>query len=135
MRTFATKELEEVKGGIQKFEKLIVQEVCLLDDFEAQISSNPQYLSEYKTILSHMDFIAHGKTLPSTKFRKIKGAKTKVNEYEFKSKQLRVYACSISGGKLVVMGGYKKTQKNDINKFHSLVREYEDYIKLLENKK
>lgn len=135
MRTFATEELEEVKGGIQKFEKLVVQGVCLLNDFEAEISSNPQYLSEYRTILSYMDYIANGKTLPKTKFRKIKGEKTKINEYEFKSKQLRVYACSISGGKLVVMGGYKKTQKNDINKFHGLVREYENYIKLLENKK
>ncbi|WP_321332019.1 hypothetical protein [uncultured Bacteroides sp.] len=129
MRIFATKEMEEVKGCFQKFEKLSINGKYSIDAFEAEISSNPQYFSEYKTILSYMNIFANGASLPHTKFRMIEGGKSGVNEYEFKSKQLRIYACSIPGGKLIIMGGYKNTQKNDIKNLHKLVKEFFDFRK------
>lgn len=127
MRTFATENMEEVKGSRQTFEKLSVNGICLLDMFEEEIKRNPQYFSEYKTILTYMNFVANGDTLPEPKFRIIKGGEGRVKEYEFKSKHLRVYACSQTGGKVIVMGGYKTDQKSDIRQLHGLVKEFIDF--------
>lgn len=123
MCIFATEIIESVKGW-QVFEKLLVDGVCLLDDFENEIKGNPQYVSEFRTICSYMDFVANGRSLPQTKFREIKGGKFSVKRYEIKSKHLRVYAFSQPGGKIVVLGGYKKNQEADIRHFNSLVKEY-----------
>ena len=130
MPIVATREMKEVKGSIQKFEKLSINAEFLIDVFETEISINPQYLSEYKTILSYMNLYADRVHLPISKFRELKGGKGGIKEYEFKSKQLRVYVCSIPGGKLVVMGGYKKTQKDDINRLRILIKGYIAFAKL-----
>lgn len=123
MRTFATQIIEAVKGK-QIFEKLIVNGICLLDEFEEEIKVNPQYTSEFKKILSYMDFVANGTLLPKTKFREIKGDRIKIKRYEFKSKHLRIYAFNQSGGKIVVMGGYKNNQDADIRQFNSIIKEF-----------
>jgi hypothetical protein len=123
MRIFATQIIESVKGQ-QVFEKLLVNGICLFDEFESEIKGNSQYESEFKTIVAYMDFIANGKSLPQTKFREIKGGKISAKRYEIKSKHLRVYAFSQRGGKIVVLGGYKNNQEADIRHFNSLVKEY-----------
>jgi hypothetical protein len=123
MRIFATQIIEAVKGK-QVFEKLLVDNVCLLDEFEKEIQDNPQYSSELKTLYAYMNFVANGSSLPLTKFREIKGDKIKIKRYELKSKHLRVYVFNQPDGKMVVMGGYKNTQEADIRQFNSIVREY-----------
>jgi hypothetical protein len=123
MRKFATEIFEAVKGK-QTFEKLLVDGICLIDEFENKIRQNKQYISELTRIFSHMDLLANGSSLPKTKFREIKGSKSAVKRYEFKSKHLRVYVFNIPGGKMVVMGGCKNKQEADIRSFHSIVDEY-----------
>jgi hypothetical protein len=123
MRKFATEIFETVKGK-QTFEKLVVDDICLIDEFEKEIREKKQYISELTTIFSYMDLFAKGSSLPKNKFREIKGGKAIVKRYEFKSKHLRVYVFNIPGGKMVVMGGYKNTQETDIRSFHSIVDEY-----------
>mgnify|MGYP000881667931 FL=1 len=102
----------------------LVDGICLIDEFENEIRQKKQYISELTTIFSYMDLFANGKSLPQTKFREIKGIKSAVKRYEFKSKHLRVYVFNIPGGKMVVMGGYKNTQEADIRSLHSIVDEY-----------
>jgi hypothetical protein len=123
MRTFATEIFDIVKGR-QVFEKLLVNGICLIDEFEKEIKQKKQYISELTTIFAYMDLYANGSSLPNTKFREIKGSNSAVKRYEFKSKHLRVYVFNIPGGKMVVMGGYKNTQAADIRTFHSIVDEY-----------
>ena len=123
MPTFASEILEAVKGK-QIFEKLIVNNICLIDEFEKEIKDRGQYISEFKTLISYMDLFANGQTLPRTKFREIKANRTKVKHYEFKSKNLRIYAFNIPGGKMLVMGGYTNNQNADIRTFQSIVNEY-----------
>ena len=123
MRIFATEIMEEVKGK-QTFEKLVIDGTCFLDEFTKEIEQNPQHYSEYKTIVAYMDFVANGKSLPATKFREIKGGKVNAKRYEFKSKNLRIYAFNKPNGKIVVLGGYKKTQEKDIAHLNSIVKEY-----------
>ena len=128
MRKFATVEMKEVKGSMQTFEKLYVDTICFIDEFEKEIKDNPQYSSEYKTILSYMNFFANGQILPETKFRVLKGGKGDIKRFECKSKNLRIYAIANSGGKLVIMGGFKKNQKRDINKLNAIAKDYINYI-------
>jgi len=85
MSIFATEILDAIHGK-QIFEKLFVNDVCLLDVFEAEIITSSQLYSEFKTIFAYMNFVAEGKSLPNTKFREIKGGniKTKRNDMSLK---------------------------------------------------
>jgi len=123
MHTFATETIDAIRGK-QSFEKLVIDDVCLLDEFEKEINSNSQHKSEYTTILTYMNLVANGISLPNTKFREIKGSKIKHKRYEFKKGQLRIYAFNKPNGKIVVMGGYKKDQEKDISKLNTIVKEY-----------
>ena len=60
----------------------------------------------------------------------IKLKQNQVKEYEFKSKHLRVYAIQQINGKIIVLGGFKNNQKEDINKFRSLKKQYLDSLVL-----
>ncbi len=70
-----------------------------------------------------MDFWADGNILPQAKFKQIQDA-AQSNMYEFRSKHLRVYVLLLENGKIVILGGYKVTQKKDIVKFKAIVKEY-----------
>jgi hypothetical protein len=123
MRIFATEIIEAVQGK-QVFEKLLVDGVCLLDEFEKAIEDNPQYTSELKTLFAYMNLVADGLLLPKTKFREIKGDKINTKRYELKSKHLRIYLFNQPSGKMVVLVGYKNTQEADIRQFNSIVKEF-----------
>ena len=124
MHIFALRLMDEIRGK-QKFYKLIVDGVSLLDEFEFEISTNPKYFSLFRKVLTLMELIANNQTLPGEKFKTLRSVSWhQVKEYEFKSGPLRVYAFNIEGGKIVVCGGYKNSQKTDIRKFQSLKRQY-----------
>lgn len=124
MRIFATQLMEEIKGRQQTFEKLVVDGTCYYDQFENDLRNNVPYHKELRTVLSYVQMYADGTNLPISKFRqlhtKLKGSFL----VEFKSKHLRLYACSVKGGKLVITGGFKNNQKEDIEWTEHLVREY-----------
>ena len=75
-------------------------------------------------IYFYMNEIANNRTLPKTKFRDVTPQKERIKEYEFKDGNLRVYAISTFGGKIIIMGGYKNRQKKDFSAFRSLKRQY-----------
>jgi hypothetical protein len=69
--------------------------------------------------------VANNKLLPKTRFRDITLSKKEmIKEYEFKSRNLRVYAIKSPGGKIILLGGYKSNQKKDIKKFRNIKAEY-----------
>ena len=124
MHTFATRLMEEIKGRQQTFEKLVVDGICYYDEFEEDVRNIPQYYSELKTTLSYMEMFANGITLPNTKFRQLHVNIARSNLVEFKSKHLRLYACSVKDGKLVITGGYKQNQEKDIPKILQIVKDF-----------
>ena len=123
MPIFTLKIIDAVKGK-QTFEELVI------DDNEGQLTKfenellGTTFLSEYRTILAYMKFIADLKTLPQNKFRELKGSKDGVKEYEFKSKHLRVYCIQKTGGKIVVLCGKKADQTRDLREFRALKKQY-----------
>lgn len=134
MSTFAVEKIEAIKGK-QTFYKLLVNGCSPIDEFEKGLESI--YEAEMDSIYLYMEMVANMRSLPEKKFRELKGFKGKYKEYEFKSKHLRVYAVQHpESGKIVVMGGYKNTQKKDINTFRSIKEKYYNSIELCyENEK
>ena len=126
MSKFALKDIESINGK-QTFNQLEVNGQKQLDNLEADLSDTT-YISEFKTLLTYMEYTANNKTLPQTKFKDITPKKQQVKEYEFKSKHLRVYAIQQVNGKIIVLGGFKNNQKEDIKKFRSLKKQYLDSL-------
>lgn len=126
MHTFVVQKIETINGK-QEFNMLIVDGKSLLEEFEESLEDI--YESEMNSIYLYMEEVANCRSLPISKFREINCGKGSIKEYEFKSKHLRVYAIKQSGGKLVVMCGYKNSQKKDISKFRELKKEYLKFSK------
>lgn len=124
MKEYSLNKIEEIEGK-QVFYKLEIGGVCQFDEYVKEIERDGQYIDEYTSLIANMEDIANNNLLPKTKFRDITPSKKdKVKEYEFKTRHLRVYAIKNEAGKLILMGGYKNTQKKDINKFRALKDSY-----------
>jgi len=122
MSKFVLHKIESIKG-IQEFSQLEINGEKQLDKFEIELKDTT-YVSEFKQLLVYMEYLANNNPLPKTKFRELKGNKDKVKEYEFKSKHLRLYAIAQHGGKIVVLGGFKKDQSKDIDRFRAIKKQY-----------
>lgn len=133
MSKFALRKIEAIRGK-QEFDKLMVDDKCPFDEFEASLEG--QYLSEMEGIYHIMQDVADLKLVPETKFHFYDKGKNKnkdgVREFEFKSKHLRVYGITKPNGKIVIAGGTKAKQKQDQNYFRKLKKQY---LESLDSKK
>ncbi len=130
MPTFALKKVEAIQAK-QELDELIIDGIGQLTEFERLIEkTDTRYLTEFKTLLSYMDYAANGNSLPDTKFKDVTPDGTMHKEYEFKSKHLRIYAIKQPNGKIIVLGGFKTTQKADFKRFRSLKEQYLNSLKL-----
>lgn len=122
MSKFALEKIKAIKGK-QSFYDLKVNEVGQFEAFSNEIEE--QYKSELVTLNARMDLVANLNRLPKEKFRDITPKKETVKEYEFKTKHLRLYAIHIEKtGKVIVLCGFKNTQKADIPSFRSLKSQF-----------
>ena len=126
MNTFA---LEKLKGidGRQRFDKLVVDGVAPFDVFEQNVTA--AYSAELEGIYAVMNNVANLRSVPYSKFHPYSDGKDGLREYEFKSKHLRVYAVEQVGGKIIVIGGTKATQKKDETEFRRLKNLIMKYLK------
>ena len=122
MSNFALKNIDAVCGR-QKFDKLIIDDKCLLDSFIENLED--KYLSEMDSMYAYMQWVADSKPLPYAKFHLLDRNKAEgYTEYEFKTKHLRIYAISQFNGKIIILGGYKNNQDKDLITFRSIVKRY-----------
>ena len=122
MSIFALKEIKAVKGR-QTFYKLVKGNKCQFDMFEEKMLKT-SFAGEVGKIYAYMERIANGESMPAKKFKDITPKKSPVKEYEIKTKNLRVYLTKTEEGKIVIIGGKKKTQKSDLAKFRLLKEQY-----------
>lgn len=126
MPNFVLRKIEAIKGK-QEFDKLIVDDRCPFDVFEAGLEE--QYKPEMVSIYLYMQEVADLKPLPKEKFHfydKNKKQKRKdgVREFEFKSKHLRVYGITKPNGKIIITGGTKARQEKEQSEFRKLKDQY-----------
>ena len=126
MPKFVLKEIDAIKGSRHKIFKLEIDGKCQFDIFEANITEEKQYFSEFTTLTSYMQIYADGQRLPDKKLNVIHLNIKDVSAYEFKSKNLRIYFfyTSQDPGRIITLCGYKNQQKSDIAKFQSLIKRY-----------
>jgi hypothetical protein len=121
---FSLKEYDIILGK-QIFYELLKDGKSLLAEFVDEIQSNPQYKSEYLTLLSYMEMVAKNERTSPGKYKPLNKNKDGYNEYEFRSDHLRIYLFHLSPyGKIIILGGYKNQQPEDIKKFRSLKKQY-----------
>lgn len=126
MPKFALKKIKAIKGK-QSFYDLKINDVGQFESFSNELGE--QYKNELLTLNARMDLVANLNRLPKEKFRDITPKKESVKEYEFKTKHLRLYAIHIEKtGKIIVLCGYKNTQKSDITSFRSLKSQFLKYL-------
>lgn len=124
MHTFALIRIDQVKGKI-KFYKLEIDGECEFDEF-CEALENTDERKVLNTIYATMDSVANLSLLPKTKFRELKRRKAsdKVKDYEIKKDAIRVYLFKDERGNIVVFGGSKNNQKEDIARLRRLKEEY-----------
>jgi putative component of toxin-antitoxin plasmid stabilization module len=128
MTKFALRKLEAIVAK-QEVDELVIDGIGQLEFFEQELDkSDSRYLSEFKTLKAYIEYAANGKSLGDTKFKDVTPQKEDVKEYEFKSKHLRIYAIKKDNGKIIVLGGFKNTQKQDFKRFRSLKKQYLDSL-------
>ena len=124
MPRFYLEELDLVRGK-QAFYQLFRNDDCAFEEFCSEIETNGRYLSELKMIFAYMEMVANLRLLPKTKMRDLTPRNDTVKEYELKTKHLRVYFIhQEQTGKVVILGGFKNTQLNDLKRFRAIKSEY-----------
>lgn len=124
MYIFALQEIDEIRGKLKIF-KLLIDDSCEYDEFEKIIETEGNLKSELKTIITRLHEIADLKSLPKTKFKDITPKNDLNKEYEIKTHHLRVYLFHEKiTGRVIVCGGKKGTQKEDIKHFRKIKKEY-----------
>ena len=127
MFTFAFEKLAEVQNGKLTFYKIHVDGVCLYDKFCKEVDKDKLLSKSMNKIRTYMNLLAEKDCLlPATKFNSIK-LKHKVIGYEFKSDIIRIYVIKKNSDLIVILGGYKKHQEKDIEKFVKIITELENY--------
>lgn len=122
MGRFATIRAEEINAK-ETVDQLVIDGQNQMNAFEESLKGTT-FLSEYKTLLKYVEYLADGNTLPEAKFRHLKGVNDGFTEYEFKSKHLRLYLIQEPGKKLIMFMGLKVEQDGDIVRFRNLKADY-----------
>lgn len=125
MTTFTVARISQFDSTIQRVYKLIRDGKCLLDPFiEEHEDSNLE--GELTVIYQIIEDVANCKVHP--KCRKLQLGKSRIQGYEAKSKHLRTYFFHEKGtGQIVVIGGTKKNQVQDIDRLKKIIKEYQRF--------
>ena len=123
MNKFAVEEFEIIKGHVS-FYKLKVNNTCPIDEFWEEIKRQGHLSKQLNNAVAIMERVAQNLPVPPNKYKSITTKGDPCNEYEVKTKDLRIYLFRNSDGAIVVYGGKKSTQRRDINHFKNTVKEY-----------
>jgi hypothetical protein len=125
-------ELEKIDAivGKQAFYKLLKDGICEFEEFVTQIKAEGSFNKEIMKIYALMQQVAELKTLPQEQFKLLPNPKSEIKEYEIKTKHLRVYLFHQAyTGKIIVIGGKKNTQDQDITHFREMKKMYLETLK------
>lgn len=102
------------RGGFV-FYKLLQGKSCQFDEFIDEVQKNPLHRSELAKLVRWMESYGTTAGFPPKYYRQIKGIGSK-DVYEYRDKVLRIYVKVISPDVIIILGGYKKNQKLDIER-------------------
>lgn len=126
MPTFVLHRIWELEGNnvIYKLEK---DGYIYFDEFERKIKKDRSVSGQLNSIQTTLYRIINNLPVPETKFKRLKGSYGSLDEYEIKTKDLRVYLFRENRtGNIIVWGGRKSTQPEDIRQFRRIKQLYAD---------
>jgi putative component of toxin-antitoxin plasmid stabilization module len=118
MPTFAVKHIDKphIKQPICK---LLRDDKCFFDEFIEEIKADKNLSPELGKIWAIIEDVANGLKVPPKKYKNVGN-----DTYEAKSKHLRAYHCRKDGLVILVSGGKKTTQKQDMSRAKKIIKEY-----------
>lgn len=129
MATFTLIELEHYQTR-QKVYKLCRDGKCYFDDFMTEVKADNNLKPELGDLVPIIKDVANGKKPPTKKYRKENlGKKMPFTVYAAKSAHLRLYSFTDSNGLIIIIGGKKTEQDEDLERSKSIVKEYSEFIK------
>ena len=123
MPEYSTVPYDDVRNPQYTFHKLIVDGVCYFDEFLQEIDQNVIDKKLFNYIAHYMDSITDQNRFPASKFNHIED-NDRSDLFEFKKDRMRVYVIKQRPNFFIVIGGFKSTQKKDIKKFKSLIKDF-----------
>lgn len=124
---FDVEEISDYETEVPVF-KLTRNGKCMYDAFVEKVKKDANISHEPDVIFAHIEDVANHLAPVEKKYRKIKGTK-KFHLYEAKSRNLRVYLLHVSEGRIIILGGWKVNQKQDILKAISIADDYQAFLK------
>ncbi|SDX09241.1 hypothetical protein SAMN05444410_10913 [Hydrobacter penzbergensis] len=124
MPTFVLHRIGELEG-IHPVFKLEKDGYIYFDVFEKKIKKDRSVSGQLNSIQAILYRIINDFPVPETKFKRLKGSVGLSDEYEIKTKDLRVYIFrEKQTGNIIVWGGRKSTQVDDIRQFRRIKQLY-----------
>ena len=101
----------------------------ILDQYEKSLEK--KYKKDMVQIYNTMQRVANNEHVPGEKYHECTGRDKSdpYKDYEFKHGDLRVYAIKTHDGKIIVLAGYKNTQKSNILRMRSIKKQYFESLK------
>jgi hypothetical protein len=134
MSKFAIKDISEIVGR-QGFSQLVIfpdnadisklhieDEEGIWDIYENSLEE--RYRGSLRGLVALMNRKANLQPLNEKQFRDITPQRETVKEYEFKYQDLRAYGIKIPNEVLILVGGYKNQQPDDLRTFRSFKKQY-----------
>lgn len=125
MPNFALKEIEGLDTKEMMYQ-LIIDGIPQLDKYEENLQAS--YQSQFRSLMSLMEESGNFKLLPKNKFR-VLDSTDGVKEFEYKTKDLRVYAIKTDDGRIIVLAGFKNRQDKEMRKFRQIKAQYLESLK------
>jgi hypothetical protein len=125
MPNFALKEIEGLDTKEMMYQ-LIIDGIPQLDKYEENLQSS--YQSQFRSLISLIEESGNFKLLPKNKFR-VLDSTDGVKEFEYKTKDLRVYAIKTDDGRIIVLAGFKNRQDKEMRKFRQIKAQYLESLK------
>lgn len=110
--------------------KIDVYELCkngksIFEEFFKQIEDEGNLISNLAATIRIVEDSANLKMAPKTKFRVLQGLSVNCKVFEAKSGTIRVYLFhEEKTGRVIVMGGNKDSQDEDIKRVEKIIKEY-----------
>lgn len=110
--------------------KIDVYELCkngksIFEEFFKQIEDEGNLISNLAAAIRIVEDSANLKMAPKAKFRVLQGLSVKCKVFEAKSGTIRIYMFhEEKTGRVIVMGGNKDSQNEDIKRVEKIIKEY-----------
>lgn len=110
--------------------KIDVYELCkngksVFEEFFEQIEGEGNLISNLAAAIRIIEDSANLKMVPKSKFRVLQGLSVKCKVFEAKSGNIRIYMFhEEKTGRVIVMGGKKDSQDEDIKRLERMIKEY-----------